>query len=386
MEKKTAGLILLIIGAIVIMLNTPSANAVELTPSIKDRIKRSPQFNNGKFKGNTKAFSMPARDWLTMTCRFLFEKNDQMPTVVLPTQQVDFSYFSTQQKDQLNSTWLGHSSIMLNINGYKILFDPVFEKKVSIVGPTRFNGDVPFNPEMLSNIDVVIISHNHYDHLNKYSIQLLTPKTKKFIVPLLVGEQLVSWGVPHNKIVELDWWEGTAFDNNLKITATPAQHFSGRGVRDRNKTLWASWVITTPEYKVFFSGDSGYFNGFKDIGNRFGPFDITFIECGAYDELWRPVHMFPEETVQAHLDLKGKVLHPIHWGTFNLALHSWYDPMQRLAKAATAKHIVITTPMAGQSIQYGSGDLGSYWWELILNHQTITVKNRRATHGATHME
>ena len=326
-------------------------------------MKLSLQYQNGKFKGDIEALTMTAKDWLSSFWQFLFKRNNQTPDRPLLTQPVDFSYFNTGRKDRLNSTWIGHSSLMININGYKILTDPLFEKKISIVGPRRFNGALPLNPEKLADIDVVIISHDHYDHLSKYSIKLLIPITQRFIAPLAVGKRLASWGVPENKIIELDWWEDYLFDDHLNITATPAQHFSGRGMGDRNTTQWASWVITTSDFNIFFSGDSGYFNGFKEIGKRFGPFEMTFIECGAYNKLWRPVHMFPEETVQAHLDLKGNLLHPIHWGTFNLALHSWYEPMQRLTKAADSNHIPVATPMAGQSIQYGANNFGTYWWE-----------------------
>lgn len=340
--------------------------------AIEERINNSPQYKNGIFKGNIEALSMSAKEGLYTTVRFLFEDNNRTPEIPIPIQPVDLSYFSTTDSGQLNSTWLGHSSLMININGHKILTDPVFEKKVSIVGPSRFNGDVPLDIGKLPHIDVVIISHNHYDHLNQYSIKILAPITQQFIVPLGVGKKLLSWGVPGNKIFEMDWWESHHFDGSLTITATPAQHFSGRGMGDKNETLWASWVIKSKDFNIFFSGDSGYFDGFKTIGEKFGPFDMTFIECGAYDDLWKPVHMFPEETAQAHLDLKGKVLHPIHWGTFNLALHPWYDPMQRLIKAAALHDISVATPICGQSIRFGAQDMGSFWWENSLDNEKIT--------------
>ena len=149
-------------------------------------------------------------------------------------------------------------------------------------------------------------------------------------------------------------------------TDTPAQHFSGRGRFDRNATLWASWVIQTPFHSVFFSGDSGYFGGFKQIGEKYGPFDMTFIECGAYDNGWPKVHMFPEQTVQAHLDLKGIVLHPIHWGTFNLALHPWYEPMVRLTAVADSKSVMTATPIVGETTLYGSNIRSARWWEEAI--------------------
>ncbi len=344
------------------------------TTFYSDRITSSPQFENQKFSGGIKALTMTTKDYITSTWQFIFKKNNQTPTDPLPMQEVNLSYFNTPQKDTLSSTWLGHSSLLIRIGQYKIITDPVFEKKVSFVGPKRFNKEYPIVPEQLTDIDLIIISHDHYDHLNKDTIQRLAPMTKAFIVPLAVGKRLVSWGIPENKITELDWWENYKFDNQLTITSTPAQHFSGRGINDRNKTLWSSWVIQTPEYKLFFSGDSGFFNGFKKIGDKFGPFDMTFLECGAYNKLWRGVHMFPEETVQAHIDLKGKTLHPIHWGTFNLSLHPWYEPMQRLKKAATANHIQIATPMAGQTVEYNSIPYGSDWWQTALNPKNMADK------------
>ncbi|MGD8725903.1 MAG: MBL fold metallo-hydrolase, partial [Desulfobacterales bacterium] len=261
------------------------------------------------------ALNLSVTEFVSTTWEFLFSKNSRTPDSELPLKQVDLSPFSQPGSDRLNVTWLGHSSLMINIDGYKILTDPVFEKRISALGPTRFNGDVPLDIRQIPKIDAVIISHDHYDHLNKFSVQGLMDKTDTFIVPLHVGALLNDWGVPRNKIVELDWWQVHRLDQNLMVAATPAQHFSGRGISNRNKTLWASWVIQTPFHKIFFSGDSGYFGDFKQIGNKYGPFDMTFIECGAYGESWPKVHLFPEQTVQAHLDLKGTVLHPIHWAT-----------------------------------------------------------------------
>ena len=195
----------------------------------------------------------------------------------------------------------------------------------------------------------------------------MNARTRHFIVPLAVGDRLVKWGIPEFKIVELDWWQEYYCDPTLMIAATPAQHFSGRGLTDRNKTLWASWVIGTPFHKIFFSGDSGYFDGFKQIGKAYGPFDMTFIECGAYNTAWAQVHMFPEQTVQAHCDLGGNLLHPIHWGTFNLALHPWYEPMERLTAAAKAAGIQTATPVVGATTVYGKHMRPNKWWKPAMD-------------------
>lgn len=322
--------------------------------------------SEGKFRGGKDPMRWSLADFASTTWDFLFTGNARTPDRELPLKQVDLTHFTNPGKSQLNATWLGHSSLMVNMDGYRILTDPVFQKRVSIVGPTRFNGDVPIDIRQVPEVDVVIISHDHYDHLNKHSVRHLEPKTKQFIVPTAVGTLLAKWGVPAEKIVELDWWETFRFDPDLAITATPAQHFSGRGLTGRNKTLWASWVVTSPAHKIFFSGDSGYFDGFKQIGEAFGPFDMTFIECGAYNQSWAQVHMFPEQTVRAHKDLGGDVLHPIHWGTFNLALHPWYEPMERLTAAANTANTKIAVPVVGDTTVYNAVIPGAKWWREAM--------------------
>jgi L-ascorbate metabolism protein UlaG (beta-lactamase superfamily) len=331
-------------------------------PIPAEKIEGSPEVIDGKFNDMGNALNMSFTDYVSTTWDFLFTRNNRIPDTELPVKPVDLAPFNSKDGDQFNVTWLGHSSLMINIDGYKILADPVFERRISLFGPTRFNGDVPLDIQQVPNVDAVIISHDHYDHLNKYTVQRLIKKSNKFIVPLKVSGLLVGWGVPRDKIVELDWWQEYRLDQKLMVAATPAQHFSGRGITDRNKTLWASWVIKTPSHRLFFSGDSGYFGGFKQIGDKYGPFDMTFLECGAYGEGWPRVHMFPEQTVQAHLDLKGNVLHPIHWGTFNLALHPWYEPMMRLTDAANHANVKIATPVAGETTVYSRPIPSARWW------------------------
>jgi L-ascorbate metabolism protein UlaG (beta-lactamase superfamily) len=334
--------------------------------TMPDKIEGSPEYKDGKFKDMGTALNLSFTEFASTTWDFLFSGNHRTPDTELPVKQVDLSHFNSPDSGQLNVTWLGHSSLMINIDGYKILTDPVFEKRISIFGPTRFNGAVPIEIQQMPQVDIVLISHDHYDHLNKFSVQHLMHKSNKFIVPLHVGAYLVDWGVPRDKIVELDWWQEHRLDSNLMVAATPALHFSGRGITDSNKTLWASWVIQTPFHNLFFSGDSGYFEGLKQIGDKYGPFDMTFVECGAYGKSWPKVHMFPEQTVQAHLDLKGNVLHPIHWGTFNLALHPWYEPMERLTAAAEYKNVKVATPIAGETTIYGESIPIARWWEQAM--------------------
>lgn len=305
---------------------------------------------------------MTIKEHIEMYWKFFFEKGEKTPTVPLPQQQVELDKLFDGKNTDLKVSWLGHSCLLMNIDGYSILTDPIFERKVSLIGPARFNENLPVNVQDLPFIDVVIISHDHYDHLNKFSIQQLSGKTGVFMVPLRVGKRLVQWGVPEEKIIELNWWDEFQTNSNLTIAATPAQHFSGRGLFDRNSTLWASWVIKTPKHRVYFSGDSGYFGGFKEIGDKYGPFDMTFLECGAYDTRWSNIHMFPEQTVQAHLDLKGKILQPIHWATFNLALHPWYEPMERLITAAWNREVSVSTPVIGSVIDYNQSRTTNLWW------------------------
>jgi L-ascorbate metabolism protein UlaG (beta-lactamase superfamily) len=374
----------LFIGIIVLAADHMTASATYSKGDINMvKIIQSEQYKHGKF-WNKVPWEWPSTGPnLSTIWKFLTGGEQRKPEVELPVRPVNISHFSSSGDNQLNVTWLGHSSLMINIDGYRVLTDPVFEKRVSIVGPTRYNGEVPLVVDELPDIDAVVVSHNHYDHLNKYSIQLLDHKTKRFIVPLAVGAQLEKWGISRTKIVELDWWEEYPLDTRLMIAATPSQHFSGRGLSDRDKTLWASFVIRGPRHQVFFSGDSGYFSGFKEIGDYYGPFDMTFLECGAYNERWHHIHMFPEETVKAHVDLKGKVLHPIHWGTFNLALHPWYEPMERLSDAASAAMVKTALPVVGETSIYGGYIPEQKWWEAALKKQGAPDNKKLVLEGVT---
>ncbi|WP_066218324.1 MBL fold metallo-hydrolase [Formosa haliotis] len=262
--------------------------------------------------------------------------------------------------------WFGHSTFLLQIQSKNILIDPMFgdvPSPIEFLGTKRFSDHLPIDIDSLPTIDAVLISHDHYDHLDYGSIIKLKGKVNRFYTPLGVGAHLESWGVKAEKIIELDWWEHRMF-SDLQFVCTPAQHFSGRGLTDKGKTLWSSWVIKSDTETIFFSGDSGYGPHFKDIGEKFGPFDFAMMECGQYNTLWHEIHMYPEETAQAALDVKAKRMMPIHWGAFKLAMHGWNEPVERLEKVAKLEHLNMVIPKIGEPILVNATTQPSErWWE-----------------------
>ncbi|WP_188499939.1 MBL fold metallo-hydrolase [Pontibacter amylolyticus] len=296
----------------------------------------------------------------------LFDKTEnQAPDWQLPVEKLDPGRLASAQDTATVLTWFGHSTFLIELDGKRLLVDPMLGERaspLSFLGPKRFTDELPITIEDLPFIDAVLISHDHYDHLDYGSIKKLAEKTGHFYVALGVGAHLERWDIPAEKITELDWWDEAELAG-ITFVATPARHFSGRGISDRMKTLWTSWVIQGKNEKIFFSGDTGYFDGFKEIGERYGPFDITLLECGQYNELWQSIHMMPEETVQAHLDLKGKLMMPIHWGAFTLAMHSWTDPIERVTKKARELNVPTTTPRIGEPIILNRSIPKSQWWE-----------------------
>ena len=258
---------------------------------------------------------------------------------------------------------LGHSTLLLKLRDKFWLTDPVFAERASPVqwaGPKRFH-QPPISLDELPPIEAVILSHDHYDHLDHKTVLTLAHKTRHFLAPLGVGDRLIKWGVDASKVRQLDWWQGTEVDG-IRFIATPSQHFSGRGLSDGNSTLWASWVIIDDATRIFFSGDSGYFDGFKRIGETYGPFDLTLMETGAYNVEWPHVHMQPEQSLQAHLDLKGRWLLPIHNGTFDLAMHAWHEPFDRILALAWERSVAITTPQMGEAFTLTEPHRGRAWW------------------------
>ncbi len=302
---------------------------------------------------------------LQLMWRFAFNK----PAGTVPSQPIPVLAITQAQllaAPDRSLFRLGHSSILLKLRGEFWLTDPVFSKRASPfqwIGPKRFH-QPPISIAELPPIKGVILSHNHYDHLDYAAVMQLKDKVEHFVAPLGVGDTLIKWGVPAGKVQQLDWWQETAV-HGLRLVATPAHHFSGRGLSDSNATLWASWVIIDDDLRVFFSGDTGYFDGFKEIGNRYGPFDVTMIETGAYDVEWTDVHMLPEQTLQAHLDLKGRQLLPVHNGTFDLAMHVWNDPFERIVALAERQGVAVSTPQMGEPVNLNAPKAENRWWQAL---------------------
>lgn len=322
-------------------------------------------YQDGKYQNWKQFNTMSLKGTASSLWRFMTDKSKQAsPDQAIPMVDLSGAAIEAASGDDVALYRLGHSSILLDLAGEYWLLDPVFADRASPVqwmGPKRFH-QAPVELEDLPPIKGVLISHDHYDHLDKQTMRYLADKVEHFVVPLGVDGHLKKWGVDAERIQALDWWQSVELDG-LTLTATPTQHFSGRGLTDGNQTLWASWVIEHEAAKIYFSGDSGYFEGFKQIGEKFGPFDLTLMENGAYDKDWPEVHMSPEETMQAQLDLGGKAMLPIHNGTFDLALHAWFEPLERLHELSLENNVSMITPLMGQRLSLEHLDSTWAWWQ-----------------------
>ena len=332
----------------------------------------SPQTVDGRFRNPA---PKPA-DGLAKTLKIVWNVLLNKPATTVPKASLPVDPLTRPELEAAPDRSLfrlGHSTMLIKLRGGFWITDPVFAERASPVqwmGPKRFHAP-PIALDELPPLRGVILSHDHYDHLDRDTILRLARTTDVFLTPLGVGDRLIAWGVDAAKVRQFDWWQGTTVDG-IQFTATPAQHFSGRGLFDGNKTLWASWVIIDGAnganvsndglLRLFFSGDTGYFDGFKDIGRRLGPFDVTMLETGAYDPQWPYVHMQPEQTVQAHQDLRGRWLLPVHNGTFDLAMHGWQEPFERVLALSSERSIALTTPRMGERLDLSAPHVTSYWW------------------------
>lgn len=328
-------------------------------------------YKDGKFINLNTNTTMPQNQslgsMLKIAKKFFFEKvKNGRPSRDISVIKLDPTEVADYVKKEARLVWYGHSAFLLQIDGKNILLDPMFGQVAapfSWMGEKRFNKELPLEIKKLPKIDAIIFSHDHYDHLDYESVMGLKNKTKHFFVPLGIGVHLESWGISKSDITELDWWQETHY-KDLTFVCTPAQHFSGRKFTNGQSTLWSSWVIKSNQERIFFSGDGGYNVHFKDIGEKYGPFDIALMECGQYNKMWADIHMMPEETAQAGIDVKAKKLMPIHWAGFKLALHSWTDPIIRVSAKAKELGLPLITPDIGEEVII-SDSIIEYdaWWE-----------------------
>jgi L-ascorbate metabolism protein UlaG (beta-lactamase superfamily) len=352
------------------------------------RIRRSPHFKDGVFQNpGGLARTRPSGSTLDLAKVFLDKdtRSRRAPRGSVPVHATTLADISRPPATGLRLTWMGHSSVLAEIDGQRVLFDPVWGERCSpfpFAGPRRLH-PAPLPLAALGPVDVVVISHDHYDHLDLPTIKALAGTDTLFAVPLGVGAHLERWGVSAGRLRELDWHETTKV-GGLALTATPARHFCGRGLRNTQHTLWASWVVAGEEHRIYHSGDTGYFGGFADIGAEHGPFDATMIQVGAYSDFWPDIHMTPEEGVRSHRDLQGGdpaagVLLPIHWGTFNLAPHPWAEPGEWMRDAAGEAGTAVAFPRPGEPFEPAGGLPTEPWWRPL---SAPVVRHWAPTRGA----
>ncbi len=362
-----AGLVLVVAGATLFLLSwSPFGGNVS-----GDRLKRaqaSAHYKDGRFVNVVP--QSPAS--LGLYWDYLVEQftGDQVriPPSAIPVVAVPPRSLTGRPAPGLRAIWLGHASVYLELDGLRLLLDPVFSDYASPFdgfGPKRFHPN-PIALEDLPKIHAVLISHDHYDHLDMATIQHLSAAGSRFFVPLGVGAHLDEWQVPKYQITELDWWDRAKIAG-VEIVSTPTRHYSGREVFDQNKTSWSSWSILGSKQRVYYSGDTGFSDHFKTTGDRLGPFDLSIIKIGAYGPgaSWYDIHMFPEPAIQAHLDLRARQMLPVHWATFNMAFHDWDEPIKRALKAAEENNVDLLTPRPGEVVTAGAPNRTTSWWAEV---------------------
>lgn len=337
----------------------------KVTPELIERYARSENWRDGSFQNYRPISLTPS---LSNMPRIIYKqfanrsgRNPDQPLDVASFSRDEFLSSSTSSK----FIWYGHSVVFLHLGGKNILIDPMLGPDTTPISPfptKRFSENTLDLIDDFPQIDLILFTHDHYDHLDFASIQKLKLKTERYYVALGVKRHLASWGVDPDLITEFDWWDSKDFDD-IRITFTPTQHFSGRGLNDRMKTLWGGWAFKTPTENIWFSGDGGYGGHFREIGKRLGPFDFAFMECGQYNHDWHPVHLFPAEAIQAAIDAGAKKAMPVHWAGFDLSYqHTWSEPAEQFVRAARELEFVFTLPQLGQIIDTTSEQTDK-WWE-----------------------
>lgn len=337
----------------------------KITEADKKRYAKSANWKEGKFENlveTTMEFSF--QEMPKLLYKQIFDKKGRNPKQAIPIASFDKKAFLSES-DEPKFIWYGHSVLLMRWMGKTILIDPMLGPNASPIAPfatKRFSENSLDVIDHFPEIDLLLMTHDHYDHLDLDSINKLKSKTKKWFVALGVGRHLEAWGIPSNDIQEFDWWDNAHFEG-IHFTFTPSRHFSGRGLTDRAKSLWGGWVMKSEKHNLYWSGDGGYGDHFKEIGEKFGPFDFGFMECGQYNELWHQIHMYPEEAVQAAMDAGVKKALPVHWCGFALALHHWQDPITRFVAAAEKQKLDISTPEIGKLISAETPT--EQWWQNL---------------------
>lgn len=330
------------------------------------RIERSLNYANGQFH-NLIATPMRTQDssFLSNVLSMLFDRNDRLrPAVAIPSVKIDLKALEPRQDVVV---WLGHSSYFVQLGGKKLLIDPVFSSEAAPIPNVNraFAGSTPYSADDMPNLDYLLITHDHWDHLDYSSAIALRPKVRYVVTGLGVGADFARWGYPGERVLEADWNDTLSPDGDVHIHVLPARHYSGR-LLTRNKTLWVGYALETPERRLFFSGDSGYGPHFREIGEKFGGFDLVALDGGQYDRRWANIHMFPEEAAQAAEDLRTKALLPAHVGRFTIAAHDWDEPFVRIAAASEGKPYRLLTPTIGDVVRLGDEtQVFSRWWEAV---------------------
>ena len=330
--------------------------------------KHSSQWN-GKIFINIEetGMSIPLKKIPKLIYKQFIKKKGKAPIKPLPIHNFDIQRFCENDSD-FKFIWYGHSVLLLKISGLNILIDPMFGSNAAPISPfpvKRFSNNTLEIIDQLPDIDLVLLTHDHYDHLDYQSILKLSPKVKQFYTALGVGRHLVKWGVKNDLISEFDWWDSKTI-SSLKITFTPTRHFSGRGLKDRSKSLWGGWVLKNETKNIWFSGDGGYGKHFSEIGEKLGPFDFAFMECGQYNENWHQIHLFPKESIQAAIDANVKIVMPVHWGAFSLAQHSWKEPVEEFIKECDAQELNYIVPFKGELVDFNKIVETKFWWRTII--------------------
>ena len=336
------------------------------TAAERARYAQSGHYRDGEFVNLVPTSVATGKSFAATMWKFIFAKDPRAtPPQPLPTNPLDSLAITRKTPEMVRVTWFGHSASLVEIAGQNLLLDPMLGVEmgpVSWATPRRYNRTLALAPEKLPPIAAVLISHDHYDHLDYATIRTIKDKVGRFFVPLGIGPHLRRWGVPAARITEMNWGDSARLPG-LTVRCTPSRHFSGRGLGNRNSTLWASWVVQSASKRVFYTGDGGYGPHFAAIGAAYGPFDVALVECGQYNADWAEIHMMPEQSVQAARDVRAALMLPVHWGAFTEANHAWNEPVRRATAEAARLGQPIATPHLGEPVTLGTAPPQQRWWE-----------------------